>query len=123
MKITYSFLLAAGFALSQSLPADGQSLFPASQAAPSVVQYRFTPKQPLGSLWQPLSTPVYNLDASQQATGRIYLDRGTPGLTLKPRIIFPLELPTVNYNDLPRDSHGRLNVHRLPAATEGFEPS
>ena len=112
MKIPYHFLLAA-FAASQPLLTAAQSLSPADRATPLANQSLFTPKQPLGSLWQPF--PVPKTIASGQLS--IPIPGPSPVITgadRKFRLSQPSELPSLNYNDLLRDGNGRLRVPSLP---------
>jgi hypothetical protein len=115
MKIPYAALLAAGLALGQSLLTDGQSLSPAARTLPAVNQSLILLKHPPGSIWQPLPDPLGSQQAlaPQQKMGILSQGR-TTGPDLKPRPIFPSELPSLNYSDLRRDSQGHLHPPALP---------
>jgi hypothetical protein len=113
MKIPYHFLLAAAFAASQPLLTDAQSLSPADRATPLANQSLFTPKQPLGSLWQPFPAPKTVIPGQLS----ILISGPSPVITgadRKFRLSQPSELPSLNYSDLLRDGNGRLRVPALP---------
>jgi hypothetical protein len=113
MKIPYHFLLVAAFAASQPLLTDAQSLSPTDRAIPPVNQSLFAPKQPRGSIWQPLPAPKTVIPGQLSAP----IPRSSlsiTGVDRQPRLILPSELPSLNYSELPRDANGRLRVPTLP---------